>query len=155
REQGVRPGDSVALTLPQGPEQVVAVLAAGGMYVPVGIEQPAARAERIARMAGYRVLVTTEGGGHVPRGVTRLVLRELMDADPLPAPVPVHHEQPAYLLFTSGSTGEPKGVEVPHRAAMNTIDDLIERFRLGHRDRTLAVSALECDLSVFDIFAML
>src|SRR5262249_6273666 len=128
REQGVRPGDSVALTLPQGPEQVVAVLAvlaAGGMYVPVGIEQPAARAERIARMAGYRILVTTGDGGHVPPGVTRLALSDLMDTDPLPAPVPVHHEQPAYLLFTSGSTGEPKCVEVPHRAAMNTIDDLL------------------------------
>ncbi|MCF7549505.1 amino acid adenylation domain-containing protein [Pseudonocardia sp. WMMC193] len=145
--RGVRPGDPVAVTLPRGPEQVVAVLgvlAAGGAYVPVGIEQPAARAERIASVSGHAVVV----GAGVP-------LSELERADPLPAPVPVDAEQPAYLLFTSGSTGEPKGVEVPHRAAVTTLDDLTGRFRLGPEDRTLAVSALDFDLSVFDVFAML
>ena len=59
------------------------------------------------------------------------------------------------MLFTSGSTGKPKGVEVPHRAAMNTIDDLNERFDLGPADRALALSALEFDLSVYDIFGLL
>jgi mycobactin phenyloxazoline synthetase len=142
--RGVRPGDPVAVTLPRGPEQVVAVLgvlAAGGTYVPLGIEQPQARVERITAVSGHHVSITS--------------LDEFAFAAPLPAPVAVDAEQPAYVLFTSGSTGEPKGVEVPHRAAVATIDDLIRRFRLGPADRTLAVSALDFDLSVFDIFAML
>jgi len=153
RERGVRPGDPVAVTLPRGPEQVVAVLgvlAAGGAYVPVGIEQPPARAERIAAVAGYRLVVAAESGP-----ADRVALAELERADPLPEPVVVDAEQPAYLLFTSGSTGEPKGVEVPHRAAVTTLDDLAARFGLGPDDRTLAVSALDFDLSVFDVFAML
>ncbi|MEV7081444.1 amino acid adenylation domain-containing protein [Streptomyces sp. NPDC093516] len=85
----------------------------------------------------------------------RLTVTDALRHDPLPAPVPVDEEQLAYVLFTSGSTGEPKGVEVPHRAAMNTLDDLGARFAVGPSDRCLALSALDFDLSVFDVFGLL
>jgi mycobactin phenyloxazoline synthetase len=146
RASGVAPGDPVAVTLPRGPDQVVAVLgvlAAGGCYVPVGVEQPAARVARIAAVSGHRLAITTAS------------LAGLLAAEPLDEPVEPDPEQVAYLLFTSGSTGQPKGVEVPHRAATATIDDLARRFALGPADRTLAVSALDFDLSVFDLFAVL
>ncbi|GLW90663.1 AMP-binding protein [Actinokineospora globicatena] len=138
---GVTPGDTVAVSLPKGSEQVVAVLgvlAAGGTYVPIGVEQPPARVERIIALAKPRTVITT-----------------LPDGEPLAEPVFVDPARAAYILFTSGSTGEPKGVEVPHQAAMATIDDLIARFALGAADRTLALSALDFDLSVFDLFAPL
>ncbi|NUS45766.1 MAG: non-ribosomal peptide synthetase, partial [Mycobacteriaceae bacterium] len=61
----------------------------------------------------------------------------------------------AYVLFSSGSTGEPKGVEVSHRAAANTVDAIAAHFGLGADDHTIGLSALEFDLSVFDIFAPL
>ncbi|MGH4022099.1 MAG: amino acid adenylation domain-containing protein [Pseudonocardiaceae bacterium] len=158
RVRGVQPGDPVGITLPKGPDQAVAVLgvlAAGGVYVPVGVDQPPARAERIARVAGFQLVIVDDterarDGQPVP-----LTLPEALAAEPLVEPVLGDEETPAYFLFTSGSTGEPKGVEVPHRAAMNTIDDLIERFQLGPADRTLGVSALDFDLSVFDLFAPL
>ncbi|GAA2879562.1 non-ribosomal peptide synthetase [Streptosporangium fragile] len=148
RERGVRPGDPVAVRLPKGPEQVVAVLgvlAAGGHYVPVGVEQPPARAERIRERAGVRVVI----GGDLPYEEAAAFDR------PLAAPEDTDPAAVAYVLFTSGSTGEPKGVEVSHRAAANTVADLVERFGLGPGDRTLALSALDFDLSVFDIFAPL
>ncbi|GAA1384677.1 hypothetical protein GCM10009613_15850 [Pseudonocardia kongjuensis] len=152
RERGVAPGDPVAVTLPRGPEQVVAVLgvlAAGGSYVPLGVEQPPARVQRITAVSGHRWAITAEPGDG------RVTPAELLANDPLDGPADPDPEQAAYLLFTSGSTGEPKGVEVPHRAAAATIDDLVRRYRLGPADRTLAVSALDFDLSVFDVFAML
>ena len=58
------------------------------------------------------------------------------------------------MIFTSGSTGLPKGVDVPHSAAMNTIDAVNEWFGVGSADRVLALSALEFDASVYDIFGM-
>ncbi|HET9875749.1 MAG TPA: non-ribosomal peptide synthetase, partial [Mycobacterium sp.] len=73
---------------------------------------------------------------------------------PLPAPVLGGIDEIAYVIFTSGSTGLPKGVEVPHRAAMNTIDAVNDWFAVTGSDRALALSALEFDLSVYDIFGM-
>jgi mycobactin phenyloxazoline synthetase len=175
--RGVRPGDTVAVSLPKGPGQITAVLgvlAAGAAYVPVGVEQPPARRDRIRATAGYRLTLTdgptdgladgptddltgrsTDGPPGDPAAGDRLAVPDALRHDPLPAPVPVDEEQVAYVLFTSGSTGEPKGVEVPHRAAMNTIDDLDARFAVGPADRCLALSALDFDLSVYDVFGLL
>ncbi|WP_394843137.1 amino acid adenylation domain-containing protein [Pendulispora brunnea] len=140
--QGVAPGDAVAVHLPKGPEQVVAVLgvlAAGAAYVPVAIDQPALRRERIYRAANVAYVVDALPGERAP----------------LAAPLPGNDAALAYVLYTSGSTGEPKGVEIHHAAAMNTIDDLNRRLALGADDRTLALSALEFDLSVYDMFGPL
>ncbi|WP_242614543.1 amino acid adenylation domain-containing protein [Actinomadura roseirufa] len=142
---GVRPGDRVSVELPKGPDQAVAalgVLAAGAAYVPIGVEQPPARRARIRAGAGVTVSVTEP----LPAGGAA-------GAEPLAGPVPADPGQVAYVLFTSGSTGEPKGVEVSHGAAMNTIGDLVERYAIGPDDVTLGVSALDFDLSVFDLFA--
>ncbi|QXJ26122.1 amino acid adenylation domain-containing protein [Actinomadura graeca] len=143
--QGVRPGDRVSVELPKGPGQaaaVLGVLAAGAAYVPIGVEQPEARRARIRAGAAVAASITPDGvaGGEPPAG-------------PLDAPAEVRPDQVAYVLFTSGSTGEPKGVEVSHGAAMNTIGDLNARYALGPGDVTLAVSALDFDLSVYDLFA--
>ncbi|WP_258000163.1 AMP-binding protein, partial [Fischerella thermalis] len=61
----------------------------------------------------------------------------------------------AYIVYTSGSTGQPKGVMIRHEAAWNTIADMNERFAIGPDDAVLALSALHFDLSVYDIFGML
>ncbi|MGW0664121.1 amino acid adenylation domain-containing protein [Streptodolium elevatio] len=158
-EQGVRAGDTVAVTLPKGPDQILAVLgvlAAGAAYVPVGVEQPASRRARIHATAGARLVLDGDGAtGASPHARSLSLAEAAGHALALPGPVPGDAHAAAYVLFTSGSTGEPKGVEVPHSAAVNTIDDLIGRYALGPADRTLALSALDFDLSVFDIFAPL
>ncbi|MFF7992001.1 amino acid adenylation domain-containing protein [Kitasatospora xanthocidica] len=144
RTRGAGPGELVAVTLPKGPEQilaVLAVLATGAAYLPLGVDQPAARRERIHRSAGIRLVVDDVT---VPAGTA-----------PLPAPVPGGDGDLAYVIYTSGSTGEPKGVELTHAAAMNTIEDLNSRLRIGASDRTLALSALDFDLSVYDVFGPL
>ena len=61
----------------------------------------------------------------------------------------------AYLIYTSGSSGKPKGVCCHHRGAVNTILAINERFGIGCNDRVLAQSALSFDLSVYDIFGLL
>ncbi|TCK25717.1 non-ribosomal peptide synthetase [Pseudonocardia endophytica] len=146
RDSGVRDGDTVAVTVPRGPGQIVGVLgvlAAGGTYVPVGVDQPPARRDRIHAAAGVRTVVT------------EALLERARTRDPLDAPVPVDPDALAYVIFTSGSTGEPKGVEITHRAAVNTVDDVKRRFHIGSGDRVLAISALDFDLSVYDVFGLL
>ncbi|MFI7500906.1 amino acid adenylation domain-containing protein [Streptomyces sp. NPDC049687] len=153
--RGIRPGDTVAVSLPKGPDQITAVLgvlAAGAVYVPLGVDQPPARRDRIRATAGFRTILTD---GRPIDGQDALPVADAVLGAPLGAPVRVDEEQPAYVLFTSGSTGEPKGVEVPHRAAVNTIDDLNDRYAVGRSDRCLALSALEFDLSVYDVFGLL
>jgi yersiniabactin nonribosomal peptide synthetase len=119
------------------------VLAAGGVYVPVGVDQPVARRELIFASAGVRCVVS---GADVER---------VAGVAPLPGPVPVDEDAVAYVIYTSGSTGVPKGVEVSHRSAVNTVVDVNERFGVGAADRVLAVSALDFDLSVYDLFGLL
>ncbi|HTB49506.1 MAG TPA: amino acid adenylation domain-containing protein, partial [Solirubrobacteraceae bacterium] len=156
-ERGLCPGEAVMVTLPKGPEQVVAVLgvlAAGGVYVPVGVEQPVMRRDRIAAGAGVRYVVG-ESGLESPAGIELVVLGEAVGGVALSEPCSVDPGGLAYIIYTSGSTGEPKGVMVSHRAALNTIDAINDRWGVTSEDRALAVSALDFDLSVYDIFGLL
>ena len=76
-----------------------------------------------------------------------------LDDDPLkPVQGP---EDLAYVIYTSGSTGMPKGVMIDHRGAVNTILDINQRFDVNSADRVLALSALNFDLSVYDVFGLL
>ncbi|MFI2214227.1 amino acid adenylation domain-containing protein [Streptomyces sp. NPDC020141] len=160
--QGVRPGDLVAVRAAKGRRQIAAVLAvlhAGGAYVPLAPSTPPRRLAKVIRHAGIRLVLTDDPGGLGPDpGAPALDLRTAT-ARTSPAPAgPGHRASPddlAYVIYTSGTTGEPKGVAVEHRAAMNTIDDLLERFALGPGDRTLQLSSLGFDLSVFDVFGTL
>ncbi len=160
-DKGIRRGDSVAVTLPKGVEQIVAtlgVLAAGATYVPSGIDLPLARRERIYRTAGARLVVTdreTAAAGSWPGDIEAVFPEQSRDVDPLAEIVEVDPEDVMYVIFTSGSTGAPKGVEVPHRAVAHTVDAVNDRFGIGADDRTIALSALDFDLSAYDLFGFL
>ncbi|WP_444945035.1 amino acid adenylation domain-containing protein [Microbulbifer sp. ZKSA006] len=142
--QGVEPGDMVGILLPKGAEQIITVLgvmAAGAAYLPLGIDQPPLRRERVLKLAGAKLVIDN--------------LSVLSGVAPLSKPVVGEAKDLAYTIFTSGSTGEPKGVEISHESAWNTIADINERFVVDENDRVLAVSALDFDLSVYDIFGLL
>lgn len=157
--RGVRPGDTVSVQLPRGPHQVVAVLgvlAVGATYVPLGIDQPDARRDRMEAASDAVLALCPDGTGRAGRGVGVLTIGEaLRHPEPLDRPVAVSPESVAYVIFTSGSTGTPKGVEVPHAAAVNTLECLNELFEVTASDRALALSPLEFDLSVYDLFGLL
>ncbi|WP_280234081.1 amino acid adenylation domain-containing protein [Nocardia cyriacigeorgica] len=154
---GVTPGDTVAVIVPKGHQQVISVLgvlAAGAVYLPVGADQPLARRDRILARGLVRAVITG-ATVEVPEGIERIVFDESITGPRAEQAVVPDPDALAYVLFTSGSTGEPKGVEVSHRAAANTIDAIAEEFGLNADDRTIGLSALEFDLSVFDMFSPL
>ncbi len=120
---GVEPGEAVGVTFPRGIACVTAmlgVLLAGAVYVPVPINDPEPRREQLLRLAPVRVLLRS---GDEP-GAIALFLREgvaaLFVRDHLPAPV---DRMPLYVMFTSGSTGQPKAVVAHHQAAIRLIRD--------------------------------
>ncbi len=157
RERGVSRGDPVVVSLPKGAEQVMAVLgvlALGAVYVPVSATQPELRRARVARLSGARVALTGIADGWSD-GLTVVTVPEALTAPGRPRPATVTASELAYVIFTSGSTGEPKGVEITHGAAMNTITDINSRFGVSAGDRVLAISSLDFDLSVYDIFGLL
>ncbi|KAA8996659.1 amino acid adenylation domain-containing protein [Affinibrenneria salicis] len=160
RRHGIPPQAPVAVTLPRGVSQVVAVLgilAAGACYVPVGTGQPLMRRQRIHQRAAIRYVLTDSA--HLAGLASLTAVRiDIGDADaltPLAEPVAVSADSPAYIIFTSGSTGEPKGVTIRHCSAANTLDDLNQRYGVTSADRMLALAALDFDLSVYDIFGVL
>jgi pyochelin synthetase len=166
---GCQPGEPVAILLPKGRDQLVAVLGtlmAAGAYMPVDVDQPLNRRNAILSAAGVRFALLDNQyldnqyldnqylDNQLPDGIVSLVLNTLPDA-PAPDGMPrrrVGTESLAYVIHTSGSTGLPKGVMISHRAAANTVDDVNARFAVGSADRVLGLAALGFDLSVYDIF---
>lgn len=160
RANGIGAGDTVAVMGPKTAEQLPAllgILAAGGVYLPIGIDQPRDRAERILTTGGVRLALVC-GGRPLSLPVPALVIADVLRDAPAvdeTDPATTDPAELAYVLFTSGSTGEPKGVEMTHDGAMNTVEFLTRHFGIGPADKCLALSTLECDLSVLDIFATL
>ncbi|EAU9426263.1 amino acid adenylation domain-containing protein [Salmonella enterica subsp. enterica serovar Infantis] len=154
--RGCIPGEQVAVMLEKGREQVEAVLGillCGAVYLPVASTLPATRRDTLLNAAEVRWLLCCEVPEELPAGVTTININTIVAANFTPVVRPVHAA--AYVIFTSGSTGTPKGVVVSHRAASNTIQDINRRFCVGKKDRVLALSQLNFDLSVYDIFGLL
>ncbi|MBF0688236.1 MAG: amino acid adenylation domain-containing protein [Cellulomonas sp.] len=166
---GAGPGTRVAVLASKSPEQVVAVVAvllAGAAYVPVDPALPVARQEHLLRHADVAAVLVGPGGDPALAhrcGVPAVVVdvdgaatdAAAVDAALAAAPGPARPDDLAYIVYTSGSTGEPKGVAVRHGAAHNTCLDVADRYQVGRTDRVLGLSSMSFDLSVWDVFGVL
>ncbi|MDT0269136.1 amino acid adenylation domain-containing protein [Streptomyces sp. DSM 44915] len=159
RAAGVQPGARVLLMLPRGVDAVVAVLAvvkAGGVYVPVSAGLPVERLRFIVADTGARVAVSDEVGAAGLAALGLAVVRPDASADtdvPLAdSGLPVA-DRLAYVMYTSGSTGTPKGVAVTQR---NVLDLAADRAWLGgSHERVLLHSPQSFDASTFETWVPL
>ncbi|EMX5239134.1 AMP-binding protein, partial [Klebsiella pneumoniae] len=156
-EQALQPGARVAVVAEKGWQQVAAVLGilrAGCVYVPLDPNLPKGRLQALLTEADIQVALTTPDSDERvewPATVVHLPITEAMNAFTSKwRDIEIDAASPAYIIFTSGTTGKPKGVVVTHAAATNTITDINSRFAIGENDRVLALSSLSFDLSVYD-----
>jgi D-alanine--poly(phosphoribitol) ligase subunit 1 len=161
--RGVTRGQVVCLELPKIIEAYALAMACIKIGAPYAFLDPAAPVER-ARLTLDRckpaVIVSARGGiGDrvvIADQTQRQNLRgEIVAFDDgnLPETDQITGADPAYVMFTSGSTGEPKGVVIPHQGVLNLVDWASSDLGIGPRDRLTNVNPLYFDNAVFDIYA--
>jgi len=159
REAGVRTGDIVAVMLPRSADVVVAVLAilkAGAAYLPVEPAHPVERVHFVLQDAAAQVAVVAASDARLPAAI-----RQIQVDSGTVAAVPevqcesaVDGESLAYVMYTLGSTGEPKGVEIPHRAILRLVCG-VDYIETGPGMRMLHAAPLGFDASTLELWAPL
>ena len=157
--------DLVGVVMHKGWEQIVAIMGiglAGAAYVPIEAGLPPGRIEALLSSGAIRCALVQHGEALRREGTATLTIDDAFleaakhaEADTRPedfAPADAAQSDLAYVLYTSGSTGAPKGVMVTQSNLINLIADTTRRFAISAKDRIIAVSSCSFDLSVFDIF---
>ncbi|MEK7357492.1 MAG: condensation domain-containing protein, partial [Bdellovibrionota bacterium] len=161
-QRSIRLEEPVGIILPRGFTQIasqLAIVSAGGVFVPIDPSTPQARIELILKDAGVRLVVTLEQHRQLVPSDLKVIVpaREgaPAGANTPPLRLPVGRGQLAYLIFTSGSTGTPKGVGVQLEALYGYAARNIIDFELSSSSRTLVYNSPGFDTSLGDIWPCL
>ena len=154
---GVRPGDRVGLLVERSAELPISVLGAlkaGAAYVPLDPSYPAPRLRYLVDDAGIGVVVGAAGVLDGLEGVRLHPVETAGDVPPLPV-VDVVGTDLAYVIHTSGSTGNPKGCMVSHDCVLAFLRGALSRFDLDEHDRVALFHPFVFDASVWELWAAL
>jgi len=166
RKNGSKPGDKIALLLDKSIEAIVAIfgiLKSGAAYIPLDIDSPANRQEYILQDIDAGVIITNQknrqatekiagGRKHVKIVLIDTLLKENKGNIVQTEDQGIDENDTAFILYTSGSTGVPKGVKISHRNALSFIDWAHDYFRVNAADVFSSHAPFHFDLSVFDLF---
>ena len=180
-ESGVRRQDRVVICMKRSARVVLAILGvlkADAIYVPMDAKAPIERLLKVVRDCRPSAIICDEAALPVLDGakaqmpsVRRLVvfgarneaageIPRLWWEETPPGPAPPRHysnidADAAYILYTSGSTGSPKGVTISHLNVINYIEWAVEYFGISGEDRILGTAPFHFDMSTFDIYTAL
>lgn len=165
-QQGVRAHDMVGVCLPRQAELVIALLAVmklGATYVPMDPSFPIARLAHMLEYSEQNILITSE---RLATELTRLEVKRVLpacilldqlqiEASAMPTcrmDSELSGEDRAYVLFTSGSTGVPKGVSVSHASLLNFLMSMAHKPGFTAEDRLLAVTTISFDIAGLELY---
>ena len=156
---GIKPQERIAIALDRGIDATIAIfgiLFSGGCYLPLDMKNPAERLNYIINDARVSAII---GIGHYPEwlepGKHWIDIANLSPRNDWLMPFASDPENHAAILYTSGSSGLPKGVILSHRAIGAFADWAGETFQIGAEDRIASIAPFHFDLSTFDLFSTL
>jgi len=159
--RGVRPGDRVALLLDRSAETYIAILAvmkAGAAFVPLAPAFPEERMSLIVEDAGVSLVVTIAGyaaraaGLSVPHVVIAADCPEAARHPDTPLELGFSEDDICYILYTSGTTGRPKGVAVRHQSICNFVRVAADAYGYRPGDRVYQGMTIAFDFSTEEIW---
>ena len=183
-DAGCQRGDRIALLMPKSPMAIVAILGVlkcDATYVPMDPASPPTRLAKMLEISDCRFVLAAgaveerlaralaeaqlrkpptvgwldEYAGAASRPTPGFTLRDLAFYPTTPRVSVSTAEQAAHILFTSGTTGTPKGVMITHASVVHLIRWALRHFQIGPEDRISQHSPLRFDVSTFDIFGAL
>jgi len=165
KKQGIVTEDLVPICFERGLDMIVAILAilkAGAAYVPLDVSFPKARINYILTDVNAKIVLTQKiltdkinqsiQGGDTSIIVVDELTQSLTKENIMNLPVQASPHNLAYTMYTSGSTGNPKGVLVEHGSVVNCVLATRDNAKANSRDKFLAVTSLTFDVSVIDYF---
>jgi len=157
RVLGIGPGSIVAMISERSVEMLVgiyAILKAGGAYLPIDPTFPAERKALLLKVSNASVVLVQQLNTLPTSFIgNEVLLKRLSEANlNLKNENYCDSQDMAYVLFTSGSTGEPKGVMIPHHAVINRILWMQNKYPISTDDIILQKTPITFDVSVWELF---
>jgi len=160
KAQGVQSGDFIAVSFPRSPEllyTLLAIVQCGAAYLPLDPEYPKERLEFMLKDSNAKVLITSKiVAASLPTWPHTLFIDEAMSVldqyATSPLTTTVTPDDAVYLLYTSGSTGNPKGVPITHKNLVNFLCSMALEPGIHENDRVLSITTISFDIAGLELY---
>ncbi|UFH45637.1 amino acid adenylation domain-containing protein [Flavobacterium galactosidilyticum] len=160
KDLGFGRGNIIAVSMPRSPELVISLLAimqCGSAYLPLDPEYPISRLQFMLEDSDAKFLLTTKDlSASLPKLANTILIEDTI-ASLKKYPVTkletqVNHEEVVYLLYTSGSTGNPKGVPITHKNLVNFLCSMALEPGINENDRLLSITTISFDIAALELY---